>query len=509
MGGLGAAYGLSHLLQNLEAAAEGAKPPPRFLLMFWPLGTVPYLFRPTSAGFDYQASPILQPFEAAGLRQDMIALYGLGDRGVTVNGGGGAEGGVVLRTTGANSPGTRLNGGEGDDSVAGGPSFDQIFLRKVPELSVDGAGYVNAIGDARVDSHEISAQCLSYGYETRDIPSANPIGGTITEHVPLMPELAPAAAFARVFAGFMPGGSTEGNIQELLRALHLRKSVLDFSLGELARLQAMAPASERHKIEIHADAIRKLEQQIADQMAGGTPRECKALVAPDPERVAKSGSSFEYANPIAESDESAALAELSELHLSVIRTAFQCDALRVATFQWASSTSHVAFGGLHPGDPASAYMHHPMSHKHQAVSLESRPSEQGLADWLQFFGNVHTWLNQETAKFLLTLKNTHDAFGAPLLDNTIVPFVTDKADVSDRRSPLPTLIFGGRALGMRGGQYIDLVASGRPHNDVWLSIAQAFFPALDDVMQALGDETFARNSQGFTGPISGIWERAK
>jgi len=274
--------------------------------MFWPVGTVPSAFRPTGEGSAYQTSPILQPFEDAGLRQDAIMLYGLTDAALSAGGSGGSEGGVVLRTTGANIPGTRQNGGEGDDAVAGGPSFDQIFLKNVPLLSRPDSpvAFLNAIGDARVDSLETSAQCLSYGYETRSIAAAH--GGSVIENVPLMPELSPAKLYARVFAGFMPGGNSNANQLEALRALQLRKSVLDYALGELARIKRLAPASEAPRIDIHAEAIRKLEQQLSDQLNGGANPSCTVPTEPDPSLVAPTGSMFDYGNPGVLTDESVA-----------------------------------------------------------------------------------------------------------------------------------------------------------------------------------------------------------
>jgi hypothetical protein len=43
--------------------------------------------------------------------------------------------GTVFTTTGCSSPGTRQNGGEQDDAMAGGPSFDQVFLPYTATLS--------------------------------------------------------------------------------------------------------------------------------------------------------------------------------------------------------------------------------------------------------------------------------------------------------------------------------------------------------------------------------------
>ena len=502
---LGGAFGLSSLLSNLEASAEGVGSPPRLLIMYWPVGTVPSSFRAGGTGRDYTSSPILQPFETAGLREETIVLYGLGDQGLRAAGGGGSEGGVVLRTTGASSPGTRLNGGEHDDAVAGGPSFDQIFLKNVPRLSPANSAlkYVNAIGDARVDSHETSCVCLSYGYETRNIDSATP-GGLITENIPLLPELSPAKLFAQIFVGFMPGGASDANQQELLRALKLRKSVLDYALTELGHIRSLAPASERDKIDIHADAIRKLEQQLSAR--GGDPASCRLPEQAAAELIAPTGSRSDVGNAASLVDESPLLAELGMRHTDVIRAAFQCDLLRVATFQWASAVNKVAFKGLKPGDPEGSYRHHPLSHQ-VSGRVDPLPSSTESRDVIAFLANVHTWFNEKTAAIVKSFKEATDGLGNPLLDTTIIPFVTDTADATHRRSPLPSLIFGGRALGMQGGQYQNFESSPRPHNDVWLSIAQAYFPDAENVLVPLAAETFAQYPTSFTGPIPDLWKR--
>src|SRR6185295_937547 len=44
---VGGAVGLKVMLRNLEASAAGTPPPPRFLAMYWPVGTVRYFFLPT------------------------------------------------------------------------------------------------------------------------------------------------------------------------------------------------------------------------------------------------------------------------------------------------------------------------------------------------------------------------------------------------------------------------------------------------------------------------------
>src|SRR5688500_10540323 len=99
MAGVGGALGLKVLLRNMEAQALGATPPPRFLLTHFPVGTLKYRFKPEGSGSTYVTSPIVQPFETAGLRNDMTVFWGFSDGGLSCPGGGGHEAGTPFATT--------------------------------------------------------------------------------------------------------------------------------------------------------------------------------------------------------------------------------------------------------------------------------------------------------------------------------------------------------------------------------------------------------------------------
>lgn len=486
---VGGAFGLEVMLRNLEAAAEGAKSPPRFLLAHWPIGTMKYRFVPEGAGAAYVASPILQPFETAGLRSDMTAFFGFSDEHLRCPNGGGAEAGTPFTTTGCNGAGTRANGGEGDDGVAGGPSFDQVFLKNVPDLKRPGLGYVNSICDSRVDSYEISTQCLSYGYEARVIQASSPAGSMITEYTPLMPKLSPAQQYAALFSGFLPGGATPANQQEALRALQLKKSVLDYALGELARLKQLAPAAESDKLEIHADAIRKLELKLTDTSPDGA---CVVPLAPPDSLQGQSGN-MNYNTPV--TDDTQVHQAVAEAHLAILTAAFQCDIIRVATFQFAPGTSHVGFKGMFPGNPEKVAAHQPMTHSHIVLVGGSQDNPNNMTatdrDDYDFMANVHTWYNQRMADWLVKLKTTKDVLGQDLLDYTLIPFVTERGDGSSRRSPKPALLFGGSKLGLKHGTFQNFLGNARPQVDLYLTCAQALLGTADP-LSALSGERFVQ-----------------
>src|SRR5215471_10136987 len=204
---VGGAVGLDILLRSFEGMAEGATPPPRLLVAYWPLGTIQPDFVPP-AGTSWTQMPILRPIAAAGLDTDTSVFLGFSSAQLNP-GGAGIGASFVFMTTGTDVVGTRAGQITNDDACAGGPSFDQIFLRDSPALARPGIGYANAICDSRVDFLGTSTRCLSYAYDQR--PVATAYRGTQTENVPLLPTLSPLAQYLKLFAGLMPGGSTSGN----------------------------------------------------------------------------------------------------------------------------------------------------------------------------------------------------------------------------------------------------------------------------------------------------------
>src|SRR5262249_12415227 len=149
--GVGAgAVGLRTMLRTMEASAQGMTSPPRLLITHWPVGSVHYAWKPTGSATTYTPSAIPQPFEDPRLRNEMIAVSGVSVDPSTaaayaIPNGGGHEAGTVKVMCGTGSPGTRKNGGEHDDGIAGGPSWDQIFLKNVAALQLPGNPYANSI----------------------------------------------------------------------------------------------------------------------------------------------------------------------------------------------------------------------------------------------------------------------------------------------------------------------------------------------------------------------------
>jgi hypothetical protein len=513
---VGGAFGFELLLRNMEAGAQGAGAPPRFLMMHWPVGTMRDQFIPTGTGTDYSTSKsgqgpgyIISPFDTPELRPLTSIMHGFNMTGINGQGGG-HEDGTPFCTTGSSSPGTRSNPGEPDDGCAGGPSFDQIFLKNVPALSrkdangtIIGVGNYNTICDKRIDSYETSTRTLSYSYDKQSIQSARP-GGSITEAKPLTPQLSPLTAYNDLFKGFTPGNMMTD--ETALQTLKGRKSVLDFSLRELDRLKTLAPASERDKIESHAAVVRQLEAQLTDQITkGGTTGatgECTAPPIPDNALTGKTGDNLgaDYNNPVAKTSDEMTHEAVGKAHAAIIRAAFACDLLRVGTFQWSPGTNHVSFTGLDPNSPSTIYMHHPLSHKVTSTAFfnGARPSSNAYI-W-DAMVNAQRWYFQKTADIINEFRKTidpQDPAGGSLLDNMVIPMVTEVAEANHSRDGHAAFIFGGKNLGMQGGQYKAVTGN---HNQFWLTVAQAYLG--DNPQTTLASESFYKTNLK---PIPGLW----
>jgi hypothetical protein len=83
------------------------------------------------------------------------------------------------------------------------------------------------------------------------------------------------------------------------------------------------------------------------------------------------------------------------------------------------------------------------------------------------------------AEFLNTLKTTVDVFNNPLLDNTLIPYVTEVSQATHEHYPMPLAIFGGKNLGVKGGQFLTF--SKRSYVDYLLTLAQAMGVTVADL----------------------------
>jgi hypothetical protein len=413
LGSVGAASGLGWWLHRAESWAEGTTPPKRLLVLHRPNGTIRDQWLDGAGA----PGPILEPF--ADLADHMRVLDGL--RLATFNGGEAShEGGLVTLMTG--SPIGDARPPSPDDWKNTEPSLDQILALSSPDFEGVPFESLQIAAHNRQDgAAEVANRALSYS----------------AADVPMYPEVLPSNTFQRLFGGIVPGMDAEA----VARAKAKNASMLDFIDADLARLDALAPASVRPKLEAHADAIRALEQSL-EGFAG-----CEPGTAPMNPRDPESN----YFTDVE---------AVGKAQLEMLRTAMLCDLTRVTTFMWTPGASSVQFEGLYDGMPL--VQHHSLSHQNLDAS-----------DVAQSMGAIDRWYSERTAEFLRSLRDTPDFDGSgSLLDNTLVLYITEVAAGTHIFEPMPLVLFGGAGVGLQAGPVASF--DGRSTNDLWLAIAAQF-----------------------------------
>jgi hypothetical protein len=499
----GATALLLPLLRNMEARAQGAAAPLRFLVIHHPLGTTIDKWRPNASATTttFTLPAISAPF--AGLQSKMAMIDGLNI--VATTGDKTHEGGMVALMTGVPTLGKIGQ----QDHASGGPSFDQLLLDKSPVLGGMASttktpfGSLALAADIRSDRDEVSPRVLSY---RPNIQGQSDIGKA---RQPMFPETQPLNVFNRIFGGTTPTTPPANNAAALLAQ---KKSVLDSIRNDLKRLRTLAPSSEASKIDAHADAIQKLEASIQASLGtagtGGMSSTGSVCVKPStPPSFAETGvvqsslapaggsklSGVDYYLPNDANDHPHQT--LGRLQLSLIKTAFACDLVRVSTFMWSAGTNHVVFpatfNGVSRGGGASS-PHHPPSHDTATANQ----------NWLMA---IDTWYAQQSAAAIQEFADLTDLDGNKLLDNTVIVYLTEVARAYDHDfRNVPYLVFGGKNTRIQGGKFIKVTGGplpnvndgtgNRPTNDVWLALAPIFGVTLN----SLGN-----NSQ-YTGPLAGL-----
>lgn len=519
----GSAALLWPLLRNIEARADGVKAPLRLLVIHHPLGTAPGLVNWVPKGVGATSKSFTLPSESAPfapLQSKLVMVDGVNIVTATTSkttdnsGQNTHEGGIVAMMTGV--PTLGVHGQQ--DHCAGGASIDQLLLAQSPMLGGAGAdaasrtpfGHLALAADIRSDRDEVAPRVLSYNapVNASDISLARQ---------PIYPETQPLNTFKRIFGDTMPQGMDTSAL------LAQKLSVLDFMRGDLARMNQIVPASEKDRLAAHAMAIQSLEASLR-QTYGGTatssvcvkPNAPPSYTTVGEEGDGKIGGISGASSNLSGVDYYPATAnctpgmttschahqDVAMNQLRLIKSAFACDLVRVATFMYSAGTNWVVFpstfqgatiGSGALGNNGQSTPHHPPSHS----------NDDDTRGWLT---QINTFYSTITSQIIQEFATTPDIDGNMLLDNTIIVYVTEVARAYDHNQQnMPLLIFGGKNTGVQGGTYLKVTGGAlplqnggtgnRPYNDMWLALAAQFGVH----WSSLGDAT------QHTGPLSGIF----
>ncbi len=506
------------LLRSIEARAAGAAAPLRLLIIQHPLGANPGLtnWRPTATATTTNFTLPLESAPFAPLQKYMVMVDGVNliTAGTGNDGGGGQnthEGGFCAMMTGV--PTIGMVGQQ--DHCAGGPSIDQILLQQAPGLggpnfpSPTPFGSLQLAADIRSTRDEVGPRVLSY---------LAPLKGQADPSLarqPLYPEVSPLSVYTRIFGGALPTTTANTGGQILARKL----SVLTYLKSDLVRLKTLVPASERDRLTAHGAAIAQLEASLqatyASPVATATPPSNGVCTTPaTPMTYATTSTSFQeylgnstvYTNLggvdyyVPNQPTSHPFVDLGQAQLRLIKTAFACDLVRVATFMWAAGTSWVVFPGTFQGATIAGS---PLSTSHDPPSHTDPATDPYTAAWLS---QINQFYATSTAAILQEFATTPDVDGNMLIDNTIIVYLSEVARAWDHNQQnMPLLVFGGKNTRVNGGTFLKVTSGNlpgqtggtgnRPFNDLWLALA----PIFGVTMTSLGA------ASQYTGPLPGIF----
>ncbi|HEX3695538.1 MAG TPA: DUF1552 domain-containing protein [Polyangia bacterium] len=505
------------LLRSIEARAAGGAAPLRLLVISHPLGANPDQTKwvPTATKnftLPFETAPFA-PLQKYMCMVDGVNIVTAGGGNDSSGGSGTHEGGTVAVMTGVPTIGIVGPG----DHCAGGPSIDQILLDKSAVLG--GPKFANPTpfgslqlgGDIRSDRDDVAPRVLSY------LATKQGVSQPDQARSPLFPTVQPLDTYNRIFGGALPTGMTGA------QRLAGEESIVSYLNKDLKRMQSLVPASEKDRLGAHANAISQLEASIKQSygMGAGTSGCVKPAMPPTfantttgrttVDKDCTNGGDYSKVGGVdyylPNDPSSHPFLDLGQTQLRLIKAAFQCDLVRVATFLWASGTDWVVFPGTFqgaslPGNVA-AIPHHPPSHSTDA-------NTQG---WLS---QVNQFYSTATSQVLQEFATTPDIDGNMLIDNTVIVYVTEVARAYDHdQRNLPVIIFGGKNTGINGGTVVKVTGGSlgtqsggtgnRPMNDVWLALASVFGVN----MTTLGSQNSGHSSSQSgvpqsTGPLPGI-----
>ncbi|MEO6567603.1 MAG: DUF1552 domain-containing protein [Opitutaceae bacterium] len=419
-----------------KAATKAVGVPKRVAWIYVPNGVHMPAWTPLKLGSDYELSSILQPL--AGVKEKMMVISGLECNNANGLGDGTGDHARAMSAflTGAHptKSESRIRAGISADQAAAGQIGHLTRFRSL-ELGIEEGKQVGSCdpGYSCAYSHTIS---------WRD------------EKTPIVKDCDPRSVFDRLFSNGDPLETAESRA----RREGDRRSILDFVLGDAARLQRNLGYTDKQKMDEYLTAIRELEVRLA-QSGREEMRSPAGAVRPEFDPRADTRDSAERTTT---NDNYLIHAGLM-LDLSVL--AFQADLTRVLTLPLADEGSNQMYPWAGANVP-----HHVTSH-HQGSAAKQL--------LLAKINHLHIKLLSVLIRKLDSIKETG---GGSILDNSLIAYGGGCAD-GDRHTHcnLPVLLFGKGGGPVKTGRHVR--ANNVPVTNLWLSMLDhvgASVPKLGD-----------------------------
>jgi hypothetical protein len=235
-------------------------------------------------------------------------------------------------------------------------------------------------------------------------------GATISFRTPTTPlpmESDPRKLFERLFG--------QGDTAQERKAISKQySSILDLVTQEAADLQKTLDAPDRAKLGDYLESVREIERRVQKMEA----QDLSSLELPE----VPVGATFD---------------QRLNLMFDMIALAYQANLTRVFTYMMAGEGSNVTYNHIGVSDAF-----HPLSHHQNDKARKDR------------LVKIQTYHSQAFAKFLTKLAAMPDGDGS-VLDHSILLYGSNMSNSNAHDEfPLPTIVVGGGAGKLTGGQHL-------------------------------------------------------
>lgn len=426
----GASGLLVPLLNELPAFGQTPMYPKRVIFVVMGNGTIEDAFWPTPANGSLTLPAITSPLEA--WKSKLIFPKGV-DMRVWAEDNPFGGNGDAHHNFGAVLTATRLATGDPPHDK-GGPG-----LALASSISID-----QHIGKTFND------QLVAKGQQPLPFPSLNVRAwgrdgtgyATLSwtgSKAPVGAESDPRKLFTTLFQGRALGGT--GPDPAFVKLQKTRRSVLDYVAKSLDRQTKRLGTDDRHKVQLHLEAVRTIEKQLVVQpVVNGCMPPTVAQIDYKPIEV---------------------FPQLVDAEIDLITAAMACGLTRTATLAIGDGEDYdVYFPWL---GIAQKGIEFPTRHKHD---IAHRPGENNV-DKI----NTEKWFHTKLARLLEKLAAVPEGTGT-MLDNTVVLWMNSmNSGFGHTVLKLPMIVAAGANMGLRTGRLVNLTAEA--HNKVLAAVANA------------------------------------
>jgi len=323
---------------------------------------------------------------------------------------------------------------------ANGPSIDQVLLKNT-----------DIRGNTPVSDIHLTAGDKGGGDKRHVICYSGP-------GQPIAHEWDPTKAFSNIFNGVTFGGTTPAPAPTPTATgpsldTQIKQAALDVDIGQLKKIQGFLGQDEKERLDVHLDALNELEKQIQAMGSPMTP----PLTGASCQKVDTSGVNSSDRNDVT-------IDKWAKIQADLIVNAFTCDRTRVADLGFGFSGSHhTGMMGLKAGDNDSWHdtvAHLSVNDKNRVTNVSLNGTQTTVVDAFIKFDRL--WASQ-VAYLAKKLAAISEGDGS-MLDNTLIYWgVESGTDHNHSPKDLQYLLMGGKNMGFKVGQYLNLPSTQSAH----------------------------------------------